>query len=258
MDDILTRLVNDKAERKPVCLCVVIKTQGSVPRHAGSKMLVYSEGATVGSVGGGGLESAVRTAALQALKTGKPDLLYYSLNKEKDVNVGICGGNVSVYIEPHTRQPLLLILGAGHVGKAVAKMAQPMNFKIIITDDREDVFSEYETTASLETLTCPLAEVPKYVDIDENTYIVGVTRGADVDIAGLPTLLKTKPAYIGLIGSRKRWQFAKEGLLAAGVTEEVLTKIKTPIGLDIKAETPEEIAVSILAEVISYKNQPKR
>lgn len=254
MTDIYEKMLAANRDGKAVCYCVVIETKGSVPRRAGSKMLVYADGSTEGSVGGGAVESQTIEMALKALKDGKPQILHYSLNAQKQGAVGLCGGDVSVYIEPQLTQPILLILGAGHVGKSVAKFAQLLNFRVIVSDDRAELCTSEEIPGNVEFLPVLMQEIPDHLGINENVYIVGVTRGSDVDIAGLPAILEHKPAYIGLIGSLKRWASTKNALKELGVPDERVAWIKSPIGLNIKAETPDEIAISILAEVIQVRN----
>jgi len=241
-----------KAEKEgtPVALCIVIETVGAVPRHAGSKMLVYGNGRTSGSVGGGELETRTIQAALESLKDGKTKMLEYSLAAESPDSTGVCGGDVKVYIEPQVTKPILLILGAGHVGQAVAKLAQFLDFRVIVSDDRVELCSSEVIPGNVEFLPMLMSEIPAHLPIDERVYIVGTTRGSDVDIEGLPAILEGKPAYVGLIGSKNRWAFTRRALLAHNVSQEKLALIKSPVGIYIKAETPNEIAISILAEVI--------
>ncbi len=248
--DFLDRLVEAKKDGKAVALCVVIDTKGAVPRHAGSKMLVYTDGHTEGSVGGGELESRTVNAALESLKDGRSKLVEHSLSAEDPTSAGVCGGEVKVYIEPQVMQPILLILGAGHVGQAVARIGQLLDFRVIVSDDRTELCSSDVMPGKLEFLPMPMAEIPKHLEIDERVYIVGVTRGSSVDVEGLGPILEGSPAYIGLLGSKNRWAATKQGLIERGVSPEKIAKIKSPIGIYIKAETPDEIAISILAEVI--------
>lgn len=254
MTEIFNTMIDALKNQKPVALCVVIETKGAVPRHAGSKMLVYSDGTTEGTVGGGGVEQKTIDTALQSLRDGKPRVIAYTLD-EKDHNaVGICGGDVTVYIEPQMTQPILLILGAGHVGRSVAKFAQLLDFRVIVSDDRAELCTPDWIPGQVEFLPILMEEIPDHLEITPQTFIVGVTRGSDVDVAGLPRLLETEPAYFGMIGSLKRWAHTREVLRERGVTPEMLARVKSPIGIDIEAETPDEIAISILAEVIAKRN----
>jgi xanthine dehydrogenase accessory factor len=220
-------------------------------------MLVFLDGETIGTVGGGGVEAEVTQAALEALRCGKPALLHYSLKSQNEGSVGVCGGEVDIYLEPFLAKPKLLVIGAGHVGKSVAKFGKLLGFQVIVLDDRAELCTQEEFPDADQLLPVPMQMIPEQIEIDPHTYIVIVTRGSDVDVAGLPVLLKTQPAYIGLIGSRRRWETTRQALLANRVSEDDLKRIKCPIGLDIHAETPDEIAISILAEIIARKNAPK-
>ena len=253
MIDILQRLAELKAAGKAVCLCVVIKTSGSVPRHAGTKMLVYPDGRSEGTVGGGGVEQAALSAALAAFKDGKPRTVSYSLKGDDDASLGVCGGDMEVYIEPQLPADTLLILGAGHVGRALAQAARLLSFQIVVADEREALLNP-AVFQGCQLIHAEMADVPGKVEIGPRTFIVDVSHGSDMDIAGLPAILKSEAGYIGVIGSKKRWATTLEGLRAQGISEELIAKVKSPIGLNIKAETPEEIAISILAEVIEKKN----
>ncbi len=257
MDDVLDKLAECNRQGNPVCLCVIVRTEGAVPRHAGSKMLVFPDGETIGTVGGGGVEAEVTQAALEALRSGKPALLHYSLKAQNEGSVGVCGGEVDIYLEPFLAKPKLLVIGAGHVGKSVAKFGKLLGFQVIVSDDRAELCTPEEFPEADQLFAVPMQVIPEQVEIDARTYIVIVTRGSEVDVDGLPALLKTQPAYIGLIGSRRRWEATRQALLAQGISEEDLKRIKCPIGLDIHAETPDEIAISILAEIIAHKNAPK-
>ena len=248
--DFINRLLDAKKDGKPVALCIVIETKGAVPRHAGSKMLVFSDGSTEGSVGGGELESRTVTAAMESLKDGQSKLVEHSLAAEDPASIGVCGGTVKVYIEPQVTQPILLILGAGHVGQSVAKFGQLLDFRVIVSDDRTELCTSDVIPGKVEFLPMPMAEIPNHLEINERVFIVGVTRGSSVDLEGLAPILEGSPAYIGLLGSLNRWAATRKGLLDQGVSADKIAKIKSPIGIYIKAETPDEIAISILAEVI--------
>ena len=253
MSDILQRIAELKNAGEPVCLCVVIKTTGAVPRHAGTKMLVFPDGRSEGTVGGGGVEQAALAAALEAFQDGKPRTVTYSLKGDDDASLGVCGGEMEVYIEPQLPEDTLLILGAGHVGRALALAAKPLGFQIVVVDEREGLLDP-TVFQGCRLIHADMAAVPDKLEIGPRTFIADVSHGSDVDIAGLPSILKSEAPYVGVIGSKKRWATTLEGLRAQGVSEDLIAKVKTPIGLAIKAETPEEIAISILAEIIEKKN----
>ncbi len=235
-------------------LCVITSSRGSTPRHVGSKMLVYPDGHLIGTVGGGEVESRVIREALEALQDGHPRQLHYDMVDPAQGDPGVCGGQLEVYVEPVLPQPTLVVIGGGHVGKAVAHLARWLKFRVVVSDDRAE-FCTPEANPDAEAFyPVPMAELPGQLKITPQTYIVLTTRGAGVDIEGLPALMDTAAPYIGVIGSRRRWTVTRKGLLDAGVPVEKIERVRSPIGLELHAETPEEIAVSILAEVIMLRN----
>lgn len=234
--------------------CTIISSRGSTPRHAGSKMLVYPDGRFIGTVGGGEVENRVIHEALEALKTGHPRLLHYNMVNPQEGDPGVCGGTLEVYLEPVLPKPSVLVIGGGHVGKAVAHLAKWLNFRVLVSDDRVEFCSPEFIPEADAFYPVPMADLPDHLQITSQTYIVLTTRGVTVDIKGLPVLLNSPAAYIGVIGSKRRWMTTRKSLLETGVSEEMLARVISPIGLELNAETPEEIAVSILAEILMLRN----
>jgi len=226
----LARLENENGAG---ALCMVVSSKGSTPRNTGSKMLVYPDGSIVGTVGGGEMENRVIAEARQAIL--------------------ICGGQLEVYVEPLTPNPTMVIIGVGHVGKAVAGLAKWLGYRVVVNDDRPGFCTPEMAPDADQYVPVPMAELPQQLEITPWTYLILTTRGADVDIEGLPALLDSPAAYIGVIGSKKRWATSRGKMLEAGVSEEKLNRVRSPIGLELSAETPEEIAVSILAEIIMLR-----
>ena len=235
-------------------LCTVVETNGSAPRHAGSKMLVYPDGSFMGTVGGGEMESRVLREAVEAMKHGKPRKLSYTMVNPKEGDPGVCGGTVEVFIEPLEVKPTLLIVGGGHVGKALSHLGKWLNFRVVVSDDRADYCSPEVHPDADEFHVVALRDLPAAVKIDRWTYIVLVTRGVAIDIEGIPALLGTPAAYIGVIGSKRRWLTTRKALLEKGVSAEEIGRVRSPIGLELNAETPEQIAVSIMAEILMLRN----
>lgn len=233
---------------------MIISSRGSTPRHVGSKMLVYPSGNFIGTVGGGEVESRVIGEALEALKDGQPRLLSYEMVDPSKGDPGVCGGQLEVYVEPVLPQATLVIIGGGHVGKAVAHLARWLNFWVVVTDDRPEFCTTEANPDAHALYPVKMGDLPSQMKITSHTYIVLTTRGASVDIEGLAPLLDCPAAYIGVIGSRRRWLATRKGLIDAGVPEEKLNRVHSPMGLELNAETPEEIAVSILAEIIMLRN----
>ncbi len=251
---VYTALVEAQNNGEMVALATVIRVQGSVPRHAGSKMLVRADGSFVGTVGGGKMESLVIQEALGVIADGQPRTPTYTLNDVSAGDPGICGGTVELFIEPVGSAPVLLVIGGGHVGKALAELGKWADFRVILSDDRPEYCSP-EYCAGLDGyLVCKPAEVPDKIPITSQTYVAAVTRGLPIDVNLIPVLVNTPAAYIGLIGSRRRWALTVKALKEEqGMTDEQLARIHAPIGLELRAETPKEIAVSILAEIIMLR-----
>ncbi len=255
-DELIYQAILD-ARRKgqAAALATVIRSQGSVPRHAASKMLVFPDGRIIGTVGGGELESRSIEACREAIRSGQALMESYSLAGPREEAVGVCGGQVEVFIEPILPPPTLLVLGCGHVGVAMVHLAKWLGFRVVVSDDREELCTPEHIPDADLYLPGKIAPVLSHTPIDSQTYVVAVTRGYPFDVAAVPILLETEAAYIGVIGSRRRWATTVKELKAIGITEEALKRIHSPIGLYLGAETPEEIAVSIMAEIIMLRNR---
>ena len=247
-------LADLETKNKPGVLCTIVSSTGSTPRHTTSKMLVYADGAIIGSVGGGEIENRVIGEAKQAILDGKPRLLHYSMADPKHGDPGVCGGQVDIFVEPILPKPAVVVIGAGHVGKAVAQLAHWLGFRVAASDDRPQFCTPEAVPGADDYYPLPMEKLPESLEIGPWTYLVLTTRGMDVDVAGLPALLDTPAGYIGIIGSKRRWVETRKALVAAGVSAEKLSRVQSPIGLELKAETPEEIAVSILAQIIMLRN----
>jgi xanthine dehydrogenase accessory factor len=235
-------------------LCTIITSSGSTPRHQGSKLLVYPDGRTIGTVGGGEVESRVIKEALEAYQDGKNRILSYNMVNPKEGDPGVCGGSLEVFVEPIHPKPVLVIIGGGHVGKALAYLAKWLKYKVVISDDRPEYCTPEYIPDGDEFYPIPMKEIPGKMAINQFTHIVLATRGSNIDVEGLPALIDSPAAYLGVIGSKRRWLITKKALMEMGIPEEKLSRIHSPIGLELNAETPEEIAVSIMAEIIMLRN----
>jgi xanthine dehydrogenase accessory factor len=238
-------------------LCVVIRSSGSTPRRAASKMLVYPDGSLLGSVGGGEMESRVIGEAIQSMQDGQPRLVDYNMSDPERGDPGVCGGQMEIYVEPLIPKPTLVLVGAGHVGRAVVHLAHWLGFRVIVSDDRPEFCTPEAIPEADEYHPIPLADLASRLAVNAWTYFVLTTRGVDIDVPGLPALLESPAAYIGVIGSRRRWSTTLQQLLDRGVPEQALERVHSPMGLDIHAEMPEEIAVSIMAQIIQVMHGDK-
>jgi xanthine dehydrogenase accessory factor len=250
---IFQALARLEAENGAGALCTIVRTRGSTPRHTGSKMLVYMDGSIVGTVGGGELENRVIKEARQSILDGRPRWLEYQMADPARGDPGVCGGQVEVFVEPMQPKATLVVIGSGHVGKTVAHLAHWLGFRVVVSDDRPDFCTPQAVPEADLYLPVPMSELPVHLDITPWTYLVLTTRGSNVDVQGMGPLLDTPAAYIGVIGSQRRWATTRRQLSEQGVSEEKLNRVRSPIGLELHAETPEEIAVSILAEIIMLR-----
>jgi len=255
MISIFQALAEIEKNHVSAALCTVTSSEGSTPRHVGSKMLVYSDGHFIGTVGGGEVEQRILDEARMALEDGQSRQLRYNMIDPARGDPGTCGGQVEVFVEPILPNPLLVVIGAGHVGKAVIHLAKWLGFRTAASDDRLE-FCNAESTPNADAYyPVPMNELPDHIKIDRRTYFVLTTRGSNVDVAGLAPLLDSPAAYIGIIGSKRRWATTTKALKAQGVSDEKIAKVHSPIGLELQAETPEEIAVSIIAEILMLHNK---
>lgn len=250
---IVTKLLSAQEAGEPVVLATVIKARGSVPRHSGTKMLVFADGRISGTIGGGEMESRVVAEALLALQDGRTRVLPYSLVEPGRGDPGVCGGEVEIYLEPYAPPATLFVVGCGHVGRAVAELGHFLGYRIVVTDDRAELATVDNIPNADRHLPGNFADALAQSPITTNTYVVLVTRNVLVDREIVPQLIHSPARYIGMMGSSRRWAETQKLLIADGLSAEALTRIHAPVGLEIEAETPEEIAVSILAEIIKLR-----
>lgn len=248
-------LVDLERDNGAGALCTIVRSRGSTPRHVTSKMLVYPDGHILGTVGGGEVENRVISEALKAMADQRPRLLEYNMTDPARGDPGVCGGQLEIYVEPIIPKSVLVVVGVGHVGKAVAHLAKWLGYIVAVCDDRPEFCKPSAVPEADQFYPVPLEQLADKLPINPWTYIVLTTRGMDVDVRGLPSLLDTKAGYIGVIGSKRRWATTAKKLLEAGVPKGKLDQVHSPIGLEIHAETPEEIAVSIMAEIINLKGR---
>ena len=255
MTTLYQAVVDIQSNNETGAICTIVRSQGSTPRHVTSKMLVYPDGHIIGTVGGGEVENRVINEALQAIKDRNPRLLEYNMANPERGDPGVCGGQVEIYVEPLIPKPVLVVVGAGHVGKAVAHLAKWLGFVVAVTDDRPDFCTPEAVPGADQYYPVPLEQLPSQMKISPWTYFVLTTRGVDVDIHGLPLILSSEAAYVGVIGSKRRWATTSRKLMDTGVPVELIKRVHSPIGIEIHAETPEEIAVSIMAEIIELQQR---
>ncbi len=251
MKTIYQEIANIENSSRPAALCIVTDTQGSSPRKAGSKMIVFEDGSIIGTIGGGSIEKEVIDEALKVIKKKTPFFNKYVL--KNDVGM-LCGGGMDVYIEPISRQQKLIIFGAGHISRTLVAFAKELGFIITVIDERPGIMNDscFENCTKFNLI---FNEAIEKIEFDDNTYIVIVTHKHIHDAEVLKLVCKKKHAYLGMIGSKvKVAEIKKEFIKEKILTEDQFNKIDTPIGIKLAANTPQEIAVCILAKLIDVRN----
>jgi len=239
MLELVTALSEAVQRSEPVALATIVEVKGASPAQVGFKLLIRPDGSIVGNVGGGELEQRIRDEAADALRDGQPRLAHYSLREEGPDAVGVlCGGEVTVFVEPYQPVPTLLIVGGGHIGRPLADMARLAGFNVQVVDVR----SERATVPQLD----PAAITPW-------SYVVIITETHAADEQVLRQVLDTPAAYVGMIGSRRKIRAIFDHLQTEGVSADRLSRVRGPIGLDLGGRQPAEIAVAILAEIIQVR-----
>jgi xanthine dehydrogenase accessory factor len=235
MLDVLLELTIAVENRQPVVLATIVEAQGASPARPGFKLLVRPDGTWLGNVGGGELEARVRQAAQEALAASQPCILHYSLREEGPDAIGmLCGGEVTVFIEPYLPKPVLLVVGGGHIGRPLVELGRIVGYEVHVVDVRPERADQPQLAP--ETIT-------------PDTYVVLITEDHVTDEQALRTTLATPAAYIGMIGSRRKVGAIVAHLRADGFTVEQLARVRAPIGLDLGGHGPAEIALAILAEI---------
>jgi xanthine dehydrogenase accessory factor len=253
MEDLFKKILKVLGQGQPCVVATIVDSVGSAPRKVGARMMVSPDGSIAGTVGGGSLEKLVIADALQAQKRKKSFLKTYPLDKKS--GLGVCGGKVSVFIECLEPAKKLVICGAGHIGLALSFVAKMLGFSVTVVDHRRD-FAHSDRFPHVDKILCaPYTSALKKTEIGPDTFIVIVTHGHVFDEVCLTAALKTQPGYVGMIGSRKKIRFIFDRLKKKGFEASVLRSVHTPVGLDIGAETPEEIAVAIAAEMIKISKE---
>ncbi len=254
--DLLRMLTDATDAGGAVALVTVVATDRSVPRRAGAKMLVTSDGMCIGTIGGGEMEARCVVHALEALTDGRTRRLSYNLIDAANGDPGVCGGTVELYVEPFMPTPTVYVIGCGHVGRAVIDLAKWLGFRVVATDDREELADAASFPNADAVIVGSIADALAQEPMSAHTSVVVVTRNMKVDLALLPAVLATDASFIGVMGSARRWETTRAALATAGVPDAHLAKVRSPIGMEINAETPQEIAVSILAEIVAHRRTP--
>jgi xanthine dehydrogenase accessory factor len=249
-------LIAVREARRPFAVVTVAATTGSVPRAAGSKMFVYADGRSSGTIGGGKFESLVIADAQAAMREKKPLLKSYPLREgESDSFGAICGGEATVLIEPQITSEALYLIGAGHCSQAIAKLAAECGLFVSVVDDRDELLGDLPPTVARISDSSPASFIASH-EWQSDEALVIVSRNHEIDREALGVALEqTGAGYIGMIGSRRKVRRVFDHLRERGVSEEKLSKVYAPLGLDIGADSPSEIAVSTIAEILAVLRQ---
>lgn len=254
MEDVLAALTDALARGEAVALVTIVAAHGSTPQRVGARMLVHADGRTVGTIGGGCYEHDAFWKAREALVSRKAQLVRYELSDDLAEESGlICGGRMEVFIEPVEPSPHLYILGAGHVGYQLGQIAHTVGFRLHVVDDRQKFANHERFPQAAEVVVENLDTWVTSADIPATAFVVVLTRGHRQDFDVLRALASREFRYVGLIGSRAKVARLTDALLEGGVSPDWLKRLHAPIGFDIGAVSPEEIAVAILAELIAVR-----
>jgi xanthine dehydrogenase accessory factor len=254
IDDVFTAIAAALERGDEVALVTIVSASGSTPQRVGAKMVVFADGRTVGTIGGGCYENDAFGKARDVLRTHRPQIVRYELTDDFAEESGlICGGQMEVFIEPVEPAPRLYIIGAGHVGFHLARLAKDAGFQTHVLDDREKFANRTRFPDANEVIVEDIGDWLHQAEFPANAYVVVVTRGHQHDLDALRALAARDLRYLGLIGSKAKVKRIYDALLQEAMPPECLTRVHAPIGLDIGAVTPEEIAVSILAELIAVR-----
>ena len=253
---VFEELVRSRALGAKAALAIIVQCAGSAPQKEGAKMLVRADGTIVGTLGGGCLEEEVRQVCLAAIEEGTARTIRVGLTEHEGGMV--CGGQVLVYIEPVLPEPRLVVLGAGHVGRAVAQAAAAAGFRVTVIDDRAEHAAPERFPDAERILVGDFPSTLEGAGIDDNTYLLVATRGHLHDFEAVAAALRTPARYVGLVGSRRKRKLLFEELERRGFDAATRARVVTPAGLAIGSVTPEEIAVSIVAQMIEFRRSRER
>ena len=251
--DIFEEIVRMRRAGQRGALATIVHTNGSIPSFESSRMLVREDGGIVGTIGGGCVEADVWAAAREVMEREAPRKMIFNLNNEASFDNGlICGGTLEVFVEPILPQPVAYLFGGGHVSMAVAKAANAAGFGIVVVDDREQ-FANRDRFPMAERIFTNFEGAFAQLHPNASSYLVIVTRGHKEDMRVLSWAVRTEARYIGMIGSKRKVLSTYKALEADGYRPEEFDRVFAPMGLEVGALSPEEIAVSITAELVAVR-----
>jgi xanthine dehydrogenase accessory factor len=257
--DIYEEIVQLRREGRRGAVATIVNVRGSIPSFKTAKMLVRDDGSIVGTIGGGCVEAEVWQAAREVMESEKPRTLSFNLNQDPKYDTGLlCGGTLEIFIEPVLPPALLYIFGAGHVSVNLYKVAKDAGFEVTVVDDREAYANRQRFPEAKEVIAEDFEQAMIRLTPNESSYIVIVTRGHRDDMRVLRWAVQTSARYIGMIGSKRKTIAVFRELTKEGLSPELFERVHAPVGLDIGAISPEEIAVAIAAELIATRRRVER
>jgi xanthine dehydrogenase accessory factor len=257
--DIYEEIVQLRREGRRGAVATIVSVQGSIPSFKTAKMLVRDDGSIVGTIGGGCVEAEVWQAAREVMESEKPRTLKFNLNQNPKDDTGlVCGGTLDIFIEPVLPPAVLYMFGAGHVAVNLYKVASNAGFDITVIDDREAYANRERFPDAKEVIADDFDKAMARLSPKDSAYIVILTRGHRDDMRVLRWAVQTPARYIGMIGSKRKTIAIFRELVAEGISEQLFKRVHAPVGLDIGAVTPEEIAVAITAELIAHRRNVER
>ncbi|MDX2269536.1 MAG: XdhC/CoxI family protein [Bryobacter sp.] len=254
--DLYAEVVRLRKAGQKCAIATIVEVNGSIPSYESAKILVREDGSMLGTIGGGCVEAEVWNAAREVMETEKPRHMSFSLGQDAAYDNGlICGGQLNVFVEPVLPQPAALIFGAGHISKSLAQVTQMAGFGVTIVDNRETFANRERFPQVDEVIAAEYEEVFPKLEVNTSSYVIIVTRGHRDDMRVLRWAITTPARYIAMIGSRRKVIAVLREFEKEGVSREDFERIHAPMGLEIGAITPEEIAVSVAAEMIAVRRQ---
>jgi xanthine dehydrogenase accessory factor len=251
--DLFEEIVKMRRAGQRGALATIVHTNGSIPSYESSRMLVREDGSLVGTVGGGCVEADVWAAAKEVMQKEAPRKMVFNLNNEATYDNGlICGGTVEIFLEPILPQPIVYLFGGGHVSMAMAKAANAAGFAVGVVDDRE-AFANLQRFPVAQDVFTNYEQAFEKIRPNASTYLVIVTRGHKEDMRVLAWAVRTQARYVGMIGSKRKVLSVYKALEKEGYRPEEFERVYAPMGLEIGALSPEEIAISIVAELIAVR-----
>ena len=254
--DIYEQIVELRRQGRRGAVATIVNVRGSIPSFHTAKMLVRDDGSIMGTIGGGCVEADVWQAAREVMESEKARTLKFDLNQDPKYDTGlVCGGTLEVFVEPVLPPAILYVFGAGHVALHLCQAAANAGFEVTVTDDRSSYATKERFPTAREVLAGDFDETTQKLDPSESSYIVIVTRGHRDDMRILRWAVQTRARYVGMIGSKRKVIEIFKTLKQEGVPAHLFDRVHAPVGLDIGAVTPEEIAVAITAELIAVRRQ---